>query len=138
MRVALEQRIRELDLVPAQREAVLAGVGHAQARHDGQGERAVDQRPSELGALRVVLVEVDLVRVVGEQREPDVVRLGHRAADPAAVDVADREVLEEAALPACFHSHGRGRSSVAVDCQVAHAIIMVGRSKGKCFPRRHR
>jgi hypothetical protein len=91
--------MRQLDLVPAERHTVLADVGDAHARHDGQGERAVDQALAELGPAGEVVVEVDLVRVVGEQGEPDVVGLGHRAAEPASVDVTDVEVLEEAPLP---------------------------------------
>ena len=52
-------------------------------------------------------VEVRLVRVQREVREPDVVGLGDRAPEPAAVHVADREVLEEPALPARHNSHPR-------------------------------
>ena len=61
---------------------------------DGEGERAVDQALPVRGAGAVLAVEVELVGVVGEQGEPDVVRLGHRAAVARAVDVADGEVLE--------------------------------------------
>src|SRR5262249_19210138 len=41
-RVADEQRVRQLDLVPAEREAVLAHVGDPQPRDDRQPERARD------------------------------------------------------------------------------------------------
>ena len=44
-------------------------------------------------------VEVHLVRVQREQREPDVVGLGDRPAEAALVDVADVEVLVEAPAP---------------------------------------
>src|SRR5882724_507099 len=98
-RVAREERMGQLDLVPAERHAVLADVGDAHARYDGQGQRAVDQALAELGPPGEVIVEVDLVRVVGEQGEPDVVGLRDRPAEPAAVDVADVEVLEEPPLP---------------------------------------
>src|SRR5581483_10025191 len=83
-----------------------AGVGYAQASHDGDSQRGVDQRLTELGAAGVVLVEVDLVGVVGEQGEPDVVGLRHRAADAAAVDVAGFEVLVETPGPAWLYGHG--------------------------------
>jgi len=52
-----------------------------------------------------VLVEVDLVGVVGQQRQPDVVGLGDGAADVAAVGVANLEILEEPADPALLHRH---------------------------------
>ena len=44
-------------------------------------------------------VEVDLVGVHRQRREPGVVGLRDRPADAAAVDVADLEILEEAPAP---------------------------------------
>src|SRR5262249_60464294 len=86
-------------------EAVLAHVGDPHPGDDRQRERAVDEALTEFRALGVFVVEVDLVGVVGEQREPDIVRLGDRAAEPALIDVADGEILEVAALPAGLYRH---------------------------------
>ena len=66
----------------------------------GQRQRGHHERLAELGPRRVVRVVVDVVGVVGEQREPGVVGLGDGPAVGVAVDVADREVLQEPALPA--------------------------------------
>src|SRR5262245_25299114 len=95
----------QLHLVPAERHGVLADVRHAHPGHDRQGQRAVDEASAELGPPGEVVVEVDLVGVAGEQGEPDVVSLGHRAAETAPVDVADVEVLEVAPLPAWNDRH---------------------------------
>ena len=48
---------------------------------------------------------MDLVGVVGQQREPDVIGLRHGAAEAAAVDVAHLKVLKESSLPARFYRH---------------------------------
>src|SRR5215813_15194701 len=97
--VAVEQRVGQLDLVPAQGEAVLADVRHAHPGHDRDSQRAVDEASAPLRLLAVLAVEMDLVAVVGQEREPDVVGLGDGPPIPAAVDVSNVEVLEIAALP---------------------------------------
>ena len=91
----------EPHVVPAQvRDGVLADVRDRQPGDDRERQRGHHERLAELGPRRVVGVVVDVVGVVGEQREPGVVGLGDRPAVGVAVDVADREVLEEPALPA--------------------------------------
>src|SRR5437870_12337370 len=46
-----------------------------------------------------------LVRVAGEQGEPDIVGLRHGPAESASVDVTDVEVLEEPSLPPGHDRH---------------------------------
>src|SRR5712692_10491765 len=110
--LALEQRVGQLDLVPAQGEAVFARIRHAETGHNRNRQRRVHERPPELGLRRVVLIEMDLVGVVGQQGEPDVVGLGNRPPNPAAVDVADLEVLVKPALPARLYSRHSFRNSL--------------------------
>ena len=93
-RVALEERVRQLDLVPPERKSVLACVRDHQAGHDPDGEDAVHEGPLELRLGGVVRIDVDRVLVVRQQREPDVVGLGNGAAGERAIDVADLEVFE--------------------------------------------
>ena len=78
---------------------------HREARDHGDREGAVHQRLAPLSALGVLVVEMDLVVVVRQQREPDVVSLGDRPADGRPVHVADLEVLQEPPLPAAFDVH---------------------------------
>src|SRR5438477_3059442 len=100
--VALEQRARQLHLLPPDREPVLARVGDHQPRHDADCEHAVHKRSLELGLRRVVRVDVDRVLVVREKREPDVVGLRDGAASRRAMHVADLEVFEKRTV-----GHGR-------------------------------
>src|SRR5947209_8082775 len=95
-RVALEQRGRERDLVPAERESVLARVRDHESRDHADAQDAVHERTPELRLSGVVLVDVDGVCVVRQQREPDVVGLRDRASARRAMHVAHLEVLEEA------------------------------------------
>src|SRR6266851_359842 len=105
-RVALEDRIGQPDLVPAEvGHHVLGHVAHALAGHKGEGEAAVDEGLSELGLGRVVVVEVDRRRVLGQEGEPDVVRGRDRAPERVFVDVADLEILEETPPPALLNGH---------------------------------
>src|SRR5436309_2850650 len=68
-----------------------------------------------------------LVRVAGEQGEPDIVGLRHGPAESASVDVTDVEVLEEPSLPPGHDRHrtllspsssrlGRRGPSTATSC----------------------
>ncbi len=109
-RIAGKDRIGELDIVPAQRESVLAQVGHPKAGDHGERQRAVDQRLLELGAACIMRIEMDLVGVVGDHGELNIVRLGNGAAEPAAIDVADREILEEPSVPALLDVAHAGSS----------------------------
>src|SRR3954471_1311289 len=99
-RVADVDRVGHRDVGPGEvRGRVLARVGDRQAGDEGQRERAVDERPPERRALGELVVEVVLVRVQRQAREPHVVGLGHRAPEAAAVDVADLQILVEPAVP---------------------------------------
>ena len=104
-RIACKERVRQLDLIPAEGEPVLAHIRHAQSGDDGQGEGAVDQALSKLGALAVFVVEMNLVGVVGQQGEPDIVRLGHGPSETALIDVPDLEILEVPPFPSRLDRH---------------------------------
>src|SRR5690606_29044364 len=62
-----------------------------------QGETTVHQRLPELRLRRIGAVEVHGVRVHGQQGEPGIVGFADRAPRAMLVDVADNEVVEEAA-----------------------------------------
>ena len=105
-RVALEDRVRQLDLVPAEvRDAVDGEIDHRLSGHEREREAGVDEWAFELGVTRVFRVEVDRVGVHREAREPHVVGLRDRPAQRVLVDVADDEVLEHATRPAWFDGH---------------------------------
>src|ERR1700730_1293046 len=106
--VAGKERVRHTHLVPAQCEAVLTDVFHAHPGRNSEGQRAVDKAPAEGSARAVVVVEVNLVGVVGQQGEGDVVALRHRPPVAAAVYVADGEVLEETSSPGDRLAHCAG------------------------------
>src|SRR6266850_7502013 len=92
--VAGEDRGGEAHLVPAEvGDGLLAHVGDAHAGDDGERERGVDERPLEFGAGAVHRVDVQRMLVHRQEREPDVVGLGERAARPVLVHVAELEVL---------------------------------------------
>src|SRR5579862_2252366 len=70
-RVAFVDRVGQADVAPREvRGRVLAGVGDAHAGDQRERQRAVDERTAEARAGREHLVEVDLVRVERQQREP--------------------------------------------------------------------
>ncbi len=62
-------------------EPPAAGLGDHHPRDRREREEAVHQRTLELGLRSVVRVDVDLIRIVGEERELDVVGLGDGATD---------------------------------------------------------
>src|SRR5579885_870010 len=106
-RVADKHRRRQLDVGPGEiRGRVLTGIRDAQAGDEGDGEAAVHERCTETRPRCELGVEVHLVRVHRQRREPDVVGLSDRPAKPAAKDVADFEVLEKPASPLlrCRHA----------------------------------
>jgi hypothetical protein len=75
-------------------------LGHVLDRKTGderEREGRVDERPTPLGRCGVLRVEVDRVRVVREQREPDVVGLEYGAPVAASVDRPDLELPVRAA-----------------------------------------
>jgi len=46
-----------------------------------------------------------LIGVVGQQREPDVIRFGNCPSQTAAINIADFEILKEPAFPPRFYGH---------------------------------
>ncbi len=60
-----EQRIGQLDFVPAERETVFAHIRHTHSGNDRESQRGIDQTLAELSALAVFIVEMNLVGVVG-------------------------------------------------------------------------
>src|SRR5688572_28315741 len=93
-RVAGKERVREPDVGPAEiRDRLLADIGHAHADHERDGERAAHHAAPELAVARVLLVEMQRVRVHREKREGDIVILGDGAPGAVLVDVADAELL---------------------------------------------
>src|SRR5919108_479081 len=99
-RIAREDRVRELDVGPGEvGRGVLTRVRDGHAGHEREGERRVHQWAAEPRPLREGDVEMDLVRVHRQAREPDVVRLRDRAPEATPEDVADVDVLVEPAAP---------------------------------------
>src|SRR2546422_2842761 len=99
-RVPVEDRAREADVLQADLEPVPARRVDEKACRDGDGQESVhDPSPEERFPREhpagVVLVEVDLVPVPGQQGEPHIVRLRDGAPDLAAHLGPDPEVLEE-------------------------------------------
>src|SRR5213594_1902753 len=99
-RVPVEDRTGEADVLQADLEPVPARRVDEEARRDRDGQESVhDPSPEERFPRErpagVVLVEVDLVPVPGQQGEPHVVRLRDGAPDPAAHLGPHPEVLEE-------------------------------------------
>jgi hypothetical protein len=87
-------------LIPAQvRGRVLARVGDAQPDDDRERQAGVHERAAEARPRGELTVEVDLIGVAGQEGEPGVVGLAHAPTEVTAVDIADDEILEEAAPP---------------------------------------
>src|SRR5690606_15466405 len=104
--------MRELHVVQAEvGERVLSDVDDALPDGDRQRQRGDHERFAELRLSGVLRVEVRLVGVHAQQREPGVVGLADRATERMAVDVPDLEVLVEPALPTLAYlrrtTHGR-------------------------------
>src|SRR5881392_3725534 len=87
-------------------ERVLADVAHAHADGEREHERAVHQAAAVLALAREVLVQMERVRVHGEEREPGVVEVADGAAGPVLDHLPHAEVLEVA-------SHAAGLSGFA-------------------------
>src|SRR5207245_2793955 len=99
-RVPVEDRAGEADVLQADLEAVPARRVDEEARCNRDGQESVHDPPAEERfpgerPAGVVLVEVNLVRVPGQQGEPHIVRLRDGAPDLAAHLGPDPEVLEE-------------------------------------------
>src|SRR6202022_5146455 len=80
-------------------------VAHALTGRQRERQGAVDQWFAELRLRGVVVVEVDRCRVLGKQREPDVVRRRDRSAERVLIDLAYREVLEKPPAPTLLDRH---------------------------------
>jgi site-specific recombinase len=76
-------------------DAILAHVLHAHPHHDPEDQRAHDEATPVLRLARVVVVEMERVRVHREKGEPGVVELADRAARPVPEYVTLAEVLEK-------------------------------------------
>ena len=98
-RVACEQRIRQFDFIPSERESVFADIRHAHACNNREREGAVDQTFSELGAFTVFVIEMDLVGIVRQEGEPNIVVFRYGSSEAAAVYIPDLEVFEISGLP---------------------------------------
>src|SRR5438094_4911373 len=99
-RVPVEDRSGEADILEAHLESVPARRVDEEACRDRDGQEPVhDPSPEERFPRErpagVVLVEVNLIPVPGQQGEPHVVRLRDGAPDLAAHLGPDPEVLEE-------------------------------------------
>src|SRR3546814_10790912 len=71
-RISVEYRRGQLDVGPAEiGDGLLAQVADAHPRDDGKGQRAVDQRLSELALRRVFGIEMQRVRVHRQQRRSE-------------------------------------------------------------------
>src|SRR3989442_9543712 len=79
-------------------------------RHNRQRERAVDQTFPELRAFTVLVIEMNLVGVVGEEGKPDVVVLSDGSSETATINIANLEIFEITALPTGLDRHGILRS----------------------------
>src|SRR5256885_12959917 len=105
--IAVEDGLRELDLVEAQIPNRRAQRRLTDRKADGDPERqqAVDEGLAELGLRRGVEVEVERLRVHREAGEEDVVGLGDRPSRLMAERLPDLELLEE------FPRHLRRRAA---------------------------
>src|SRR5437870_1985561 len=114
-RVPVEDRAGETDVLQADLEPVPARRVDEEARRDRDGQESVhDPSPEERFPREhpagVVLVEMDLVPIPGQQGEPHVVRLRDGAPDLAAHLGPHPEVLEK--RPVLVHAiPGRKRRS---------------------------
>ena len=74
--VAFKDGRGEANLVPAEIDGVAGDVVDGEAGDEGEGESGVEERLAEFGAGGVIAIEVNLIGVVGEEREPGVVSGG--------------------------------------------------------------
>src|ERR1700722_5439581 len=96
-RVAMKERGREPYLVPAEigdRRAVCRFVDR-NSHHETQSKGAVDDAVPEFGMfLTVLLIQVQIGRIMGETRKPDVIGFGDRAAGRSLEDLAHGKFIE--------------------------------------------
>src|SRR5205823_13216714 len=60
---------------------------------------------AEFRTLAVLIVEVNLIGVVGQQGKPDIIRLRDGSPQTTTINIADFKVFEKAAFPARLHGH---------------------------------
>ena len=105
-RVAVEHRLREAYLVPAEvgHRRPERRIAHGDADHEAEGEGVVDEPLAELGFRPATfLVEVQQRRVARQAVEPDVVRPRDRPPDGVLEHLTDLQLVEA--------KSGRGRPS---------------------------
>src|SRR5438445_942599 len=114
-RVPVEDRAGEPDILQADLEPVPARRVDEEPRRDRDGQESVHDPPAEERfpgerPAGVVLVEVNLVPVPGQQGEPHIVRLRDGPSDLAAHLGSDPEVLEE--RPLVVHATPGGKKAL--------------------------
>src|SRR6516164_2762798 len=104
--VALEDRVGESDFIPAQIcKDVLRNIGHTLPGYQRERKGRIDKRFAKFGLCCVVLVKVNRGGVLGQQREPDIVRCCDCSTQGMLIHIADLEILEKATLPTLFCGH---------------------------------
>src|SRR6266571_4014694 len=98
-RVPGKDRLEKLRVFNAEHESVGARLPYQKSCYQAQSEEAVDDRPpperfSREVLPRIVRVEMNLIVVVGHQREPDVVLFSDSPPDPPFHPLSDPEVFE--------------------------------------------
>src|SRR6266702_3233963 len=130
-----EHGSRQGDLVPAEiGHDVPADVLDTQSGHQRKGQAAVHEGTTEFGMRGVVGIEVNLVGVAGQQREPGVVGLAQRSTQPVAVHVPNGEVLEEPALGVVAHAdppvpYERGRPRTCSATYAVTSLLVTGATR---------
>src|SRR5262245_37598425 len=95
-RIAVKYGLGELDLGHAEIAdgGAERGVVDAHADHDAERVEAVEQALAELGFFREMRVDVQRLRIHGQQAEHGVVHLGHGAGEFVVEFLPDHELLE--------------------------------------------
>ena len=103
--------MRQLDVVPAKvGDRILTHVDDGETEHEGDREAGVDDDAptrDRIG-LREVRIEVVLIGIARQQREPRGVGLVDGATKGMLVDVAHDEVIEESAELGRMHGSHAG------------------------------
>src|SRR5688572_5542123 len=98
--------VRQANFIPAKVcEYILGKIHDRLARHNGEREAGIDERLSEAGLRGIVVIEVQRLRVHGQQREPRVVGSQDRATQRMLEFIADLEILVKAAGPGLLKRH---------------------------------
>src|SRR5436190_13858351 len=94
--IAVEHRLGKFDLGHTQiaNGGAERGVIHAHADHDAERVEAVEQPLAELGLPGELGIEMQRLRIHGQQAEQGVVHLGHGAGEFMVELLADHKLLE--------------------------------------------